>query len=140
MENLLLKHIKVSNVCSIFFKKQVKKVILQLHLKNWYYHGKQPLLPLILQVILQDTWDFKVIDSQFWKELCGLLQLGTTPEFNYLLRQLACLIFPSFKFYFLWKFNFELNKKKKLLGDFYLMLKKGDIMEKSVWMSCIKMA
>ena len=79
-ENSLLKHLKVSNVCSTFFPNRVKK---QLFLKKWFYDGKQPLPPSILQAVLQIAQANKSISTQFKRgktKSYGLLWLGTTPE------------------------------------------------------------
>ena len=88
-ENLKLKYkirklfIKtVSNVCSIFVK-QSTWVILQLYLKKWFYHEKEPFNPSVMQVVLQKAQVNESIGSQFWKgqtKSYGLLELGTTQE------------------------------------------------------------
>ena len=62
IRKLIIKHLKVSNVCSTFFP---NRVIKQLFFKKLFYDGKQPLSASMLQVVLQIEQGSESISTQF---------------------------------------------------------------------------
>ena len=111
-EDWIIKHFNLSNKYSICFKKS-KQVILQLQMKIWSYNERQSLLRSIFQVVLRGRLTNQGVTFQFWmgKER-GTSYYSWAQHLDELLKELACLISPSFKFQFRWKFDIRFNIRR----------------------------
>ena len=108
-----------------------------------FCHGKHPLSPTpctpSLQGVLQGTQPNQSIASQFLRgqiKSYRLLEIGTAPELT--INWVSSFNLSSFLYSF--PENLTLDSiQKKNLGVFYLLFKKAvEIMERAVWMSCLK--